>query len=101
MELVGASDSDASRKASITAAAGRSEDAQHACRSDAELEELSQNPSCRDTAIERLFVMEGCHNIGADYDPTLMAWFERFDNHWSELAYEYGERSTACGSSIC
>lgn len=26
-----------------------------------------------------LFVLEDCHNLGADYDPTLMAWRERFD----------------------
>ena len=25
------------------------------------------------------------HNIGEDYDATLMAWFERFDAAWSEL----------------
>ncbi|WP_205416519.1 class I SAM-dependent methyltransferase, partial [Escherichia coli] len=29
-------------------------------------------------ASEGHFVMEDWHNIGADYDRTLMAWFERF-----------------------
>jgi cyclopropane-fatty-acyl-phospholipid synthase len=36
-------------------------------------------------AIEGIFVMEDWHNFGADYDKTLMAWFENFDRHWSEL----------------
>ncbi|MDE7241944.1 cyclopropane-fatty-acyl-phospholipid synthase [Desulfovibrio sp.] len=30
-------------------------------------------------ACQGLFVLEDCHNLGADYDPTLMAWRERFD----------------------
>lgn len=29
-------------------------------------------------ACRGLFVLEDCHNLGADYDPTLMAWHERF-----------------------
>ncbi|MBD5538623.1 MAG: methyltransferase domain-containing protein [Desulfovibrio sp.] len=29
-------------------------------------------------ACRGLFVLEDCHNMGADYDPTLMAWHERF-----------------------
>lgn len=29
-------------------------------------------------ACQGLFVLEDCHNLGADYDPTLMAWHERF-----------------------
>lgn len=35
---------------------------------------------------EGLFVIEDWHNFGADYDRTLMAWFERFDIHWPEIA---------------
>lgn len=30
-------------------------------------------------ACQGLFVLEDCHNLGADYDPTLMAWHERLD----------------------
>lgn len=31
-------------------------------------------------ALAGLFVVEDWHNLGADYDPTLMAWHERFEN---------------------
>ncbi|RJT45732.1 cyclopropane fatty acyl phospholipid synthase [Rahnella woolbedingensis] len=41
---------------------------------------------------ESLFVMEDWHNIGADYDRTLMAWNERFQKYWPELAEKYGDR---------
>lgn len=41
---------------------------------------------------ESLFVMEDWHNIGADYDRTLMAWHERFQINWPELAERYGDR---------
>ncbi len=43
-------------------------------------------------AIEGLFVMEDWHNFGADYDKTLMAWYENFTNGWSSLREKYGER---------
>jgi cyclopropane-fatty-acyl-phospholipid synthase len=43
------------------------------------------------SAIEGLFVMEDWHNIGADYDPTLMAWFANFDAAWEELRTRYDE----------
>jgi cyclopropane-fatty-acyl-phospholipid synthase len=33
------------------------------------------------TAIEGIFVLEDWHNFGADYDKTLLAWFENFDKH--------------------
>ena len=36
-------------------------------------------------STENLFVMEDWHNFGADYDKTLMAWFENFDKNWGEL----------------
>ena len=36
-------------------------------------------------AIEGLFVLEDLHNIGPDYDPTLMAWWENFDRTYPEL----------------
>ena len=37
------------------------------------------------SAIEGLFVIEDLHNIGPDYDPTLMAWWENFDRTYKEL----------------
>lgn len=38
------------------------------------------------------FVMEDWHNFGPDYDTTLMAWWERFDKAWPDLASRYDER---------
>jgi cyclopropane-fatty-acyl-phospholipid synthase len=43
-------------------------------------------------AIEGLFVMEDMHNIRADYDKTLMAWYENFEKNWSTLKNKYSER---------
>jgi cyclopropane-fatty-acyl-phospholipid synthase len=43
-------------------------------------------------AIENLFTMEDWHNFGADYDKTLMAWHDRFTQHWDELKSDYDER---------
>ena len=43
-------------------------------------------------AIEGLFVVEDWHNFGADYDKTLMAWFENFDSNWERLRDIYDER---------
>ena len=43
-------------------------------------------------AIEGLFVMEDWHNIGADYDKTLMAWYHNFASGWDELKNKYSER---------
>jgi len=43
-------------------------------------------------ATDQLFVIEDWHNFGADYDPTLMAWYANFDAAWPELAADYGER---------
>lgn len=37
-------------------------------------------------AIGDRFVLEDWQNIGADYDRTLMTWFQRFDAAWPELA---------------
>lgn len=41
---------------------------------------------------EGLFVMEDWHNIGTDYDRTLMAWHERFLKAWPNLAEKYSDR---------
>lgn len=38
------------------------------------------------------FVMEDWHNFGPDYDTTLMAWWQRFDQAWPGLAGRYDER---------
>jgi cyclopropane-fatty-acyl-phospholipid synthase len=43
-------------------------------------------------AMERLFVMEDGHNIGPDYDKTLLAWHENFNKAWPALRAAYGER---------
>jgi len=43
-------------------------------------------------ASEPHFIMEDWHNFGADYDTTLMAWYERFLKAWPQLAEKYGER---------
>ncbi|VEA63544.1 Cyclopropane-fatty-acyl-phospholipid synthase [Serratia plymuthica] len=43
-------------------------------------------------ASEKRFVMEDWHNIGADYDRTLMAWYENFKRAWPALSENYSER---------
>jgi len=45
-------------------------------------------------AAKDLFVLEDWHNFGADYDKTLMAWHENFNNNWGKIKlYEnYGNR---------
>ncbi|MFN3694750.1 MAG: cyclopropane fatty acyl phospholipid synthase [Ignavibacterium sp.] len=43
-------------------------------------------------AVEGLFVIEDLHNFGADYDKTLLAWFNNFNNIWYKLKDKYGER---------
>ena len=51
-------------------------------------------PSVRHIAdvSEPHFIVEDWHNIGADYDLTLMAWYQRFLNAWPQLAGNYDER---------
>jgi len=44
------------------------------------------------SAMEGIFILEDLHNIGEDYDPTLLAWFERFDAAWPTLRARYDER---------
>jgi len=36
-------------------------------------------------AAEALFVIEDWHNFGADYDRTLMAWFQNFEKNWPTI----------------
>lgn len=44
------------------------------------------------TTSEGKFVMEDWHNIGADYDRTLMVWYERFVQNWPKLEHNYSQR---------
>lgn len=43
-------------------------------------------------AIEGFFIMEDWHNFGADYDKTLMAWYDNFTHNWDSLKEKYGNR---------
>jgi cyclopropane-fatty-acyl-phospholipid synthase len=43
-------------------------------------------------ASEGLLKLEDWHNFGAYYDPTLMAWFQNFTDHWPSFKDRYGER---------
>jgi cyclopropane-fatty-acyl-phospholipid synthase len=43
------------------------------------------------TAMQGLFVAEDIHNIGEDYDLTLMAWWHNFDAAWPTLRARYGD----------
>ena len=43
-------------------------------------------------AAERLFVLEGIQNFGADYDKTLCAWERNFVQSWDRFRSRYGER---------
>jgi len=44
------------------------------------------------SAVEDRFVMEDWHNFGADYDKTLMCWFQSFKDSWEILSQEYDHR---------
>ncbi|MDO9105238.1 MAG: cyclopropane fatty acyl phospholipid synthase [Methylovulum sp.] len=43
-------------------------------------------------AAEGKLVLEDVHNFGADYDKTLMCWFENFSNHWQSIIDNYDHR---------
>ena len=43
-------------------------------------------------AAEGLFVVEDVHNFGPDYDRTLLAWQQNFEEAWPELRERYDER---------
>ncbi|MFN2360742.1 MAG: cyclopropane fatty acyl phospholipid synthase [Marinobacter sp.] len=43
-------------------------------------------------AVDELFVVEDLHNFGADYDKTLMAWYENFEKAWPRFQGELSER---------
>ncbi|KGQ13790.1 Cyclopropane-fatty-acyl-phospholipid synthase [Beauveria bassiana D1-5] len=44
------------------------------------------------SASEKHFIMEDWHNIGADYDRTLMAWYDNFLRCWPNISRNYDER---------
>ncbi len=43
-------------------------------------------------AWEQKLVLEDLHNLGADYDLTLMAWHRNFQAAWPRFEAQYGER---------
>ncbi len=43
-------------------------------------------------SMEQRFIMEDWHNIGVDYDRTLLAWHENFERSWPCLKDRYSER---------
>jgi cyclopropane-fatty-acyl-phospholipid synthase len=43
-------------------------------------------------AMENIFVMEDWHNMGPNYDQTLMAWYANFEKAWPQLKNNYDER---------
>jgi cyclopropane-fatty-acyl-phospholipid synthase len=43
-------------------------------------------------ATEGLFVMEDWHNFSADYDKTLMCWYENFLNNWEYLKNTFDQK---------
>jgi cyclopropane-fatty-acyl-phospholipid synthase len=43
-------------------------------------------------SIEDLFIIEDLHNFGADYDRTLMCWYENFERNWPKLKDRYSNR---------
>lgn len=43
-------------------------------------------------AAEKKLVIEDLHNFGADYDKTLMCWFDNFSNNWETIKDNYDAR---------
>ena len=43
------------------------------------------------TAMDDILVVEDVHNIGPDYDRTLMAWWTNFERAWPGLRARYGD----------
>ena len=43
-------------------------------------------------AVDNLFVVEDLHNFGADYDKTLMAWYQNFSHAWPRFEATLGKR---------
>jgi len=43
------------------------------------------------TDSEGILILEDWHNFGVDYDTTLMAWYENFNNSWDVIKHNYDE----------
>lgn len=43
-------------------------------------------------AAENLWVIEDWHNLGPDYDKTLLAWWDNCEKNWGHLPPRYDER---------
>ncbi len=43
-------------------------------------------------AIQKYFTMEDWHNFGSDYDKTLMAWYQNFENNWNNIKSNYDDK---------
>jgi cyclopropane-fatty-acyl-phospholipid synthase len=43
-------------------------------------------------AMEDLWVVEDWHNFGPDYEKTLLAWWDNFEDAWPQLRANYGCR---------
>jgi cyclopropane-fatty-acyl-phospholipid synthase len=43
-------------------------------------------------AVDGLFVIEDWHNFPADYERTLLSWWQRFEQRWPQLRARYDER---------
>ncbi len=43
-------------------------------------------------AMENQFIFEDLHNIGADYDKTLLEWHKNFNNNWEHLSEQYDNK---------
>jgi cyclopropane-fatty-acyl-phospholipid synthase len=44
------------------------------------------------TAAQGLFVIQDFHTFGADYDKTMMAWYQNFQSRRPMIAKKYGDR---------
>jgi cyclopropane-fatty-acyl-phospholipid synthase len=42
-------------------------------------------------AMENTFHFEDLHNIGPDYDKTLVAWCHNFEENWGKISHRYDE----------
>ncbi len=42
-------------------------------------------------AMEGLFVMEDWHNFSANYDTTLVSWYQNFEKNWDQFKSQYSE----------
>ena len=43
-------------------------------------------------SVEHQFVVEDLHNFGADYDKTLMSWYQRFTQAWPRIQHQHSDK---------